>query len=67
MVNTGYVRHVQCISHGMTGSLKRVGAVRSGVVGCLTEPGIVCFPVASQAGIACPPNRKTGKHYEARE
>ena len=53
--------------HGKTTSLKRVGAVRSGVVGCLTEPGIVCFLAVLQAGIAFPPNRKAGKHYEACE
>jgi hypothetical protein len=28
--------------------LKRVGAVRTGPVGCLTEPGIVCFPAVSR-------------------
>lgn len=61
------VRRGQLISPGMTGSLKRAGAVRSGVVGCLTELGIVCFLAVSQARIACPPNRKAGKHYEACE
>lgn len=61
------VRHLQLMSPGKTSSLKRAGAVRSGVVGCLTEPGIVCFPAVSQAVIACPPNRKAGKHYEASE
>jgi hypothetical protein len=42
-------RHLQLIFPGKTGSLKRAGAVRSGVVGCLTELGIVCFPAVSQA------------------
>jgi len=34
----------------MMGGLKRVGAVRARVVGCPTEPGIVCFPAVSQSG-----------------
>ena len=37
------------------------------VVGCLTEPGIVCFPVALRLRRRPPSGRTTGKHYEARE
>jgi hypothetical protein len=47
--------------------LKRVGVVRARAVGCLTEPGIVCFPaVLRQKRKRCP-KLKAGKHYEASE
>jgi hypothetical protein len=46
---------------------QRVGSLRAVAGNCLTEPGIVCFPVAAaQSAIRCPAGA-TGKHYEARE
>jgi hypothetical protein len=47
--------------------LKRAGVVRARAVGCLTEPGIVCFPAVSQTRHRILSNHKAGKHHEARE
>jgi hypothetical protein len=47
--------------------LKRGGVVRARAVGCLTEPGIVCFPAAPRTKREKCPKLKAGKHYEASE
>ena len=47
--------------------LKRGGVVRAGAVGCLTEPGIVCFPADHRSKRINVSNLKDGKHYEASE
>ena len=47
--------------------LKRFGVIRAGAVGCLTEPGIVCFPADHRSKRIIVSNPKAGKHYEASE
>lgn len=47
--------------------LQRAGSLRFGAGNCLTEPGIVCFPVAPARRTNLCPTAATGKQYEASE
>ncbi|NCC05352.1 MAG: hypothetical protein EOM37_15250 [Proteobacteria bacterium] len=53
--------------HTRSHQLKRSGVGRARAVGCLIEPGIVCFPAVPRTTRCSLPKLKAVKHYETRE